>query len=99
MDVRELERIVGGIGSNPYSAITSMLMSANRRYNEKYTKEEREIMKREREAIREEEIRCSKVRQGVCPSCKGKLTRGKKDKRNNYKRSWECKECKETHLA
>lgn len=99
MDAQELDRIVGGLGSNPYSAITSMLMSANKRYKEKYTKEEREQMRQEREEIRNEEIRCSLVRQGICPSCKGKLIRGKKDKRKNYKRSWECKECKETHLV
>ena len=99
MDVRELDRIVSGIGSNPLTTITAMMLGANQRYKEIYTKEEREIMKQKREAIREEEIRCSLVRQCICPSCKGKLIRGKKDKRNNYKRSWECKECKEAHLV
>lgn len=99
MHVRELDRIVSGLGSNPLTTITSMMLGANQKYKEKYTKEEREIMRQEREVSRLEEIRCSQVRQGICPSCEGKLIRGKKDKRNNYKRSWECKECEEVHLV
>lgn len=99
MDTRELDRIVGGIGSNPLSTVMAMMLRANKNYNEKYTEEERRKMKEDREAIRREEIRCSGVRQGICPSCNGKLIRGKKDKRNNYKRSWECKECEEVHLV
>lgn len=99
MDTRELDRIVSGLGSNPLTTITAMMLGANKNFKEKYTKEERERMKQEREAIREEEIRCSQVRQGICPSCKGKLIRGKKDKRNNYKRSWKCEDCEKTHLV
>lgn len=99
MNEQELNRIVSGVGSNPLSTIVKMMLGANRNYNEKYTKEERERMRQEREAIRNEEIRCSHIRSGICPSCEGKLVRGKKDKRHNYKRSWECKECKEVHLV
>jgi len=99
MDTRELNRIVNGFEPNPLSTITAMMLNANRKYKEKYTKAEREKMRQEHEAIRNEEIRCSQVRQGICPSCKGKLTRGKKDKQNNYKRSWGCKECKKVHLV
>lgn len=99
MDFRELDRIVSGVGSNPLSTIMSMCLEANRKYNEKYSKEEREKMKQERETIRREEVRRSQVRQSICPSCKSQLIRGKKDKRNNYKRSWECRECKEVHLV
>ena len=99
MDTRELDKIVSGIGSNPLSTIAAMMLSANRNFNEKYTKEEQLEMKQKREAIRKEEVRCAYIRQGICPSCKGKLIRGKKVKRNNYKRSWDCKECKEMHLA
>lgn len=99
MDARELNRVVSGVGSNPLSTIAAMMLGANRKYNEKYTKEEQLEMKQKRDAIRREEIRCITVRQGICPSCEGKLIRGKKDKRNNYKRSWECKNCEEVHLA
>ena len=99
MNTRELDRIVSGVGSNPLSTIAAMMLGANRNYNEKYTKEEKMEMRQKREAIRAEEIRCSHIRQGNCPSCEGKLIRGKKDKRNNYKRSWECRDCNEMHLA
>jgi len=99
MNTRELKRIVSGLGSNPLTTITAMMLGAKRNYNGKYTKEEKEIMRQEREAIKIEEFRCSQVRQGICPSCKGKLIRGKKDKRNDYKRLWDCKECKEKHLV
>lgn len=99
MDTRELDKIVSDIGSNPLSTIVAMMLSANRNFNEKYTKEQQLEMKQNREAIRKEEVRCANIRQGICPSCEGKLIRGKKDKRNNYKRSWDCKECKEMHLA
>lgn len=99
MDTRELDRIVSGVGSNPLSTITAMMLSANRNFNEKYTKEEQLEMKLKREAIRKEEVRCSYIRQGICPSCEGRLIRGKKNKRNDYKRSWDCKECNEMHLV
>lgn len=99
MATRELDRIVSGLGSNPLTTITAMMMGTNKRYKEKYTKEEREIMRQEREAARLEEVRCTQVRQGICPTCKGNLIRGKKSKRNNYKRSWECKDCEEIHLV
>ena len=78
MDARELDRIVSGIGSNPLSTIAAKMLGANRKYNKKYTKEEQELMKKQREALRNEEIRCSQIRQGICPSCEGKLVRGKK---------------------
>ncbi|MFJ3388818.1 hypothetical protein [Lysinibacillus sp. NPDC086135] len=61
MNTRELNRIVSGIGSNPLTTIAAMMLSANRNYNEKYTKEELLEMKQKRDAIRTEEIRCSHV--------------------------------------
>jgi transposase-like protein len=33
------------------------------------------------------------VLKGDCPKCDGKLKRGKKDKRLDYKREWKCKSC------
>lgn len=34
------------------------------------------------------------IRQSICPICGGKLSRGKKDKKNDYKRKWTCTNCK-----
>jgi uncharacterized protein with PIN domain len=36
------------------------------------------------------------IHQGRCPDCGSKLIRGKKDKRNDYKRTWTCGECEKT---
>lgn len=33
------------------------------------------------------------IHQGRCPDCGNKLIRGKKDKRNDYKRTWTCSWC------
>jgi len=33
------------------------------------------------------------IQQGKCPHCLGKLIRGKKDKKNNYLRTWKCSDC------
>lgn len=37
------------------------------------------------------------VSQSICPSCHGKLERGKKNKLNDYKRDWFCTKCNETY--
>ena len=34
---------------------------------------------------------------GKCPSCTGKLARGKKDKHNNYKRELVCTKCNNSY--
>jgi hypothetical protein len=49
------------------------------------------------QAKREEDRRCFLIRKGVCPSCQGKLTRGKKDKQMEYKRQWVCTPCDKIH--
>ena len=70
----------------------SLLATAEYKYN-KLTSKEKQARKEERERW-EEEYRINEcVSQGKCPDCKGKLIRGKKDKRNNYKRTWTCSEC------
>ena len=33
------------------------------------------------------------IQQGICPHCEGKLIRGKKDKKNDYMRTWKCSSC------
>jgi RNase P subunit RPR2 len=54
---------------------------------------EREVEK-EQEIIREEQKRITAcIQQGKCPDCSGKLIRGKKDKKNGYKRTWTCMKC------
>lgn len=41
--------------------------------------------------------RQTQIRSGVCPSCGGPLTRGKRNKTNDYKREWGCSECFTIH--
>lgn len=35
----------------------------------------------------------SLICRGICPKCNSKLIRGKKDKKNGYKRTWRCESC------
>lgn len=84
---------------NPYELIGTMLNESNKRLNAKYSKEEREELNRKMEQHREEEARKCLIHQSICPSCNAKLIRGKKDKRNEYKRKWECTACDTTHYA
>lgn len=70
----------------------SLAAIAQHKYN-KLTPEEKQTRKEEREK-REEEYRINKcVQQGKCPHCNSKLIRGKKDKNNNYIRTWTCLRC------
>lgn len=38
-----------------------------------------------------------KIHKGICPSCGGPLTRGRRNKANDYKREWGCSECFTIH--
>ena len=49
------------------------------------------------EAQRKERRRQACIRLNTCPTCEGKLDRGKKDKKNDYKRVWICQKCGESH--
>lgn len=46
----------------------------------------------ERETKRQRQIH-----NGICPSCGGPLTRGRRNKLNDYKREWGCSECFTIH--
>lgn len=48
-------------------------------------------------SIEKENRRKNLIRSNECPSCGGKLYRGKRNKNNDYKRDWACVECFEIH--
>ncbi len=73
------------------------LLSAARIANAKLPPKEREQCELEREAARLERVRQAQIIQNVCPNCEGKLARGKKNKKNEYKRDWKCEACGDTH--
>lgn len=85
------------IGDGGMLGMATALLSASAMANAKLPEEERERRKQEREAARQERIRQAQIIQNVCPSCEGKLIRGKKDKRNDYKRVWNCFNCGSQH--
>lgn len=56
-------------------------------------KEEQERILKERADEKERKRVAWCLSQGKCPYCGNKLVRGKKDKKNGYKRIWTCKTC------
>lgn len=62
------------------------------------TPEDRGARERARQIRKDEELRQAKIRHNQCPGCDGKLIRGQKQKKNDYKRAWLCSECNKTHL-
>lgn len=82
--------------------LTTSLLLASQRQNKNMTPEEREARERRLEfaqAVLEHQRKELIIRQLKCPSCQGKLTRGKKNKKMNYHRSWVCSSCDEEHYA
>lgn len=99
MNERNIERFINqSFGTSPYAAITSMLIAAERKYHQETTPEERELHRQQRKLRELESIRQSKIRRHICPSCEGKLIRGKKDKKMEYKRAFHCSKCGESHF-
>lgn len=94
MKEKELIGLLGN-GVSPY-AILSSLMAAS---DSKLTAEEKAERKEQRRLLTEERIRQAKVIQNICPNCDGKLIRGKKDRKNDYKRLWTCRDCGSSHNA
>ena len=89
-----------------YPSITELLLltqQAERNAKKKFdalSKEEQDeaIKEKEKEAKAIEALQEQKrvnacISQGKCPECLGKLIRGKKDKKNGYKRTWKCISC------
>ena len=88
-----------GYGKKLFPLMTALLLSAevSRRKFKALPEEEQQRIIRERE--KEEELRRVQkaVQVGKCPECGNKLTRGKKDKGNGYKRKCECPQCKSVY--
>lgn len=53
----------------------------------------------ETQELEREQKRKGKIHKNICPDCEGKLSRGKKDKNNDYKRAWHCNLCVKSHYA
>lgn len=49
-------------------------------------------------AKKDEELRQARILKNMCPDCSGKLVRGSKQKKHNYKRGWRCIDCNTLHL-
>jgi RNase P subunit RPR2 len=95
------ERVIAGIlgnGASPY-ALLSSLMVASANQNSKLSPEQKVEREEKRRLLSEQRIRHAKIMKNICPDCEGKLIRGKKDKKNDYKRIWTCKDCGNSHSA
>lgn len=96
MNEKELLQIIGNNDNSAYALITSMLTAASIQ-NSNLTKEQKEERAEARQKREEERIRQAKIIKGICPECEGKLVRGKKDKKKDYKRIWTCGDCGSNH--
>lgn len=76
-----------------YTALLNSIMVAARRSDSKLTPEELADREKRMKQREEQRILHYKVLKNICPSCDGKLFRGKKDKKRDYKRTWSCKDC------
>ncbi|MBD7970238.1 hypothetical protein [Paenibacillus gallinarum] len=45
----------------------------------------------------EEALRQTEIKKSICPTCGGRLIRGKKNKLIEYKRTWNCINCGTRH--
>jgi uncharacterized protein with PIN domain len=76
-----------GRGDSPYSLINEMMAAtATSKSNHVSSRSEREELEKQRRTQ-------IMIRQNICPICGGKLSRGKKNKHNGYKRTWTCTNC------
>ena len=86
---------IGGM-ANVYGLAVGLLAEA-RKAEARLPEEERRRRKEEQRLALEERYRQASIIRNICPTCEGKLIRGKKDKRNDYKRPWTCSICEEIH--
>ena len=56
-------------------------------------KEKQDRLKIEEDVAKGHKIIEGFIQQGLCPYCGSNLIRGKKDRKNDYKRSWSCTNC------
>lgn len=73
------------------------LLASTRKAEASLPEEERNRRREERRLEQEERHRRACIVQGICPSCREKLIRGKKNRKNDYKRDWYCSGCESTH--
>ncbi len=83
---------------NPYGDPFSMinlfhLMQQSKSRFKSLPKEEQDAITAQREYEQEQKRVNACINQGKCPNCLGRLIRGKKDKKNEYKRTWKCLSC------
>ncbi|MGX1195774.1 hypothetical protein [Metabacillus sp. SLBN-84] len=92
--------VIGISGGDPSADILMhVLIAAATRPHSKLTDEQRAEIKEKRRLASEERTRRAKIIKNVCPACDSKLTRGKKDKKNDYKRTWDCTNCGSRHTV
>jgi hypothetical protein len=93
-----LDKIIMGVGKehSGYPSIEA-LVAASAMANASLTPEEKAERRSKREELEKKRRLVTMVRQGICPICGSKLHRGKKDKKNDYKRSWDCTTCGSIH--
>lgn len=99
--IKTEKELLEAFGENPIAFYAALRMRMQHMDNKlKYLPpEELERLDKERLERRAEEARIGKIRSNTCPDCSGKLTRGKKCKRNNYKREYLCGECTKIHYV
>lgn len=71
----------------------SLLLAAISANESRLTEEQKIKRKDERERREKQRIIQVKILKNICPDCEGKLIRGKKSKKFDYKRLWTCKHC------
>lgn len=96
MKEKDIISIIGS--STPSYGLLNALLASSVHHNNKRTPEEREAIAKRRRLRHEEEQRQANIIKNVCPTCNGKLIRGKKDKKNDYKRTWTCTDCDTSHI-
>lgn len=97
MNKKEILGIVGQ--ETDFTTLYGVMMASIAHQEDKITPKERADRKEESRIKSEQREKRAKVIKNICPDCNGKLSRGKKDKKNNYKRFWTCKDCGNSHSA
>jgi len=90
---RDKLTVMGNGNNTNYMALLNSLVAATKIEESKLTPEQKILRNEARRIKEDQEIKRVKILKNICPECGGKLIRGKKDKKNDYKRSWKCVNC------